>query len=111
MSTTPIYKVLFVNQGQTYEIYAKGVESSHLYGFIEVEQLLFGERSHVVVDPSEEKLKAEFEGVKRTFIPMHAVIRIDQVSQQGPAKISDHKGGNVVTPLPFPGGKPPRSEP
>lgn len=110
MSSSPIYKVMFVNQGQTYEIYAKAVESSLIYGFIEVEQLLFGERSNVVVDPSEEKLKAEFDGVQKTFIPMHAVIRIDQVSQQGNAKISDHKGSNVVTHLPFPAGKPNRPE-
>ncbi|NVJ62041.1 MAG: DUF1820 family protein [Gammaproteobacteria bacterium] len=105
MSQSPIYKVQFVNQGQTFEVYAKEVHSSNLYGFIEVEQLLFGERSHLVVDPSEEKLKAEFEGVKRTFIPMHAVVRIDEVEQQGTAKITESKGG-VVTHLPFAYDKP-----
>ena len=55
-----IYKVQFYNKGELYEIYARSVYQGGLYGFIEVEELLFGERSSVVVDPSEEKLKNEF---------------------------------------------------
>ena len=35
----------------------------------------------------EEKLKAEFANVKRTYLPMHTVIRIDEVSKEGPARI------------------------
>jgi hypothetical protein len=105
VTNQPIYKVLFVNQGQTYEIYARKVHSSGLFGFIEVEQLMFGERSQVVVDPSEEKLKAEFEGVKRSYIPMHSVIRIDEVTKQGIAKITETKGG-VVAHFPMPAPKP-----
>ncbi len=106
MSQSPIYKVMFVNQNQTYQIFARNVESSDLYGFVEVEQLLFGERSQVVVDPSEEKLKAEFDGVKRCFIPMQAIIRIDEVEKQGTAKISEASASNVVKPFPMPAGKP-----
>ncbi len=106
MSQSPIYKVMFVNQNQTYQIFARNVESSDLYGFVEVEQLLFGEHSQVVVDPSEEKLKAEFDGVKRCFIPMQAIIRIDEVEKQGTAKISETSSSNVVKPFPMPSGKP-----
>jgi len=58
-----------------------------MFGFIEVEQLIFGEKTSVVVDPTEEKLKHEFEGVERTYIPMHSIIRIDEVKKQGTAKI------------------------
>ena len=65
------------------------------YGFITIEGLAFNERSTVVVDPGEEKLKSEFEQVKRFFVPMHAVIRIDEVDKQGIAKISD-AGENVA---------------
>ena len=35
----------------------------------------------------EEKLKAEFSGVKRTFVPLHAVVRIDEVEREGVNKI------------------------
>ena len=97
-----IYKVIFVNQGRVYEIYAKQVAQSGLIGFIEVEQLLFGEKAAVVIDPSEERLKDEFNAVKRTYLPMHAIIRIDEVEKEGAAKISnlDNVSGQVVG---FPG--------
>ena len=41
----PIYKVIFVNQGQMFEIYARQIYQSDLYGFIEIEELVFGELS------------------------------------------------------------------
>ncbi len=100
MSANRIYKVVFFNQGQVYEIYAKQVSQGALFGFIEVEQLSFGERTQVVVDPSEERLKSEFADVKRTYIPMHSIIRIDEVEKEGIGKISDAKGN--VTPFPMP---------
>lgn len=104
-----MYRVLFHNQGHIYEVYAKAIYQSDLYGFIEVEDYVFGTRSSLVVDPSEDKLRTEFEGVQRSFIPLHAVIRIDEVEKEGVAKITDSKGGNVAPfPMPMPrdGGKP-----
>jgi len=100
-----IYKVIFVNQGKVYEIYAQHVFQGNLYGFIEVEELLFGEKSSLLVDPTEERLQNEFAGVKRSFIPMHAVIRIDQVEKQGTSKMYASSGDNVAA---FPGNYPPR---
>ena len=67
-----------------------------MYGFIEIEELIFGERSLLLVDPGEEKLQNEFAGVKRSFVPMHAVIRIDEVEKGGPPKISDSKGSSIA---------------
>ena len=63
MAKEPIYKISFFNQGKVYEIYAKHVFQSDLWGFLEVEEFVFGERSQMIVDPSEEKLKNEFTGV------------------------------------------------
>ena len=108
MATRHIYKVSFVNQGKVYEIYARSVTQGALFGFIEVEKLVFGERSSVVVDPGEERIKAEFAGVRRTYIPMHSVLRIDEVEKQGVSKVSKMEGGNVAQfPLPVytPGGQ------
>ncbi|MDZ7670484.1 MAG: DUF1820 family protein [Gammaproteobacteria bacterium] len=103
-----IYKILFHNQGQVYEVYARDIYQSELYGFIEVEDYVFGSQTSMVIDPSEDRLRSEFAGVQRSFIPMHAVIRIDEVDKEGVAKITDSKGGNVTPfPLPLPrdGGK------
>jgi hypothetical protein len=93
-----IYRVIFHNQGKIYEIYAGNIADGGLLGFVEVESLTFGERTQVVVDPAEEKLKSEFEGVKRTYIPMHSIVRVDEVEKEGTARISDAEGN--VTPFP-----------
>lgn len=87
MSEKHIYKVVFVNKEQVYELYAKSVYQGDMYGFVIVEDFVFGEKSTIVVDPGEEKLRAEFEGVKRSFIPMHEIVRIDQVEKRGVAKV------------------------
>ena len=108
MTSKSIYKVVFVSQGQVYEIYARNVGHGSLFGFVEVEKLVFGERSTVVVDPSEEKIKTEFAGVTRTYLPMHSIIRIDEVEKQGASKISKLEGGNVAqfpVPVYTPGGE------
>jgi hypothetical protein len=96
MAASHIFKVLFVNQGKVYEVYARKVGHGNMFGFIEVEELVFGERSTVVVDPSEERIKAEFEGVKRTYLPLHSVLRIDEVRKQGVSKITALEGANVT---------------
>ena len=96
MSDKTVFKVVFMNQGQIYEIYARNVGHGSLFGFVEIEELVFGERSSVVLDPSEEKIKSEFKGVKRTYLPMHSIVRIDEVEKQGVSKISKVEGGNVA---------------
>jgi len=88
MARKQIYRVIFHNQDKIYDVYAKGVSHGALFGFIEIEQLVFGEKSSLVVDPSEETLKTEFSNVTRTYIPLHSIIRIDEVDKQGMARIS-----------------------
>ncbi|WP_207063356.1 DUF1820 family protein [Motiliproteus sp. SC1-56] len=104
MPKQSIYRVLFVNQDQLFEVYARQVYQGDLYGFIEVEEFVFGSRSQMVVDPGEEKLKNTFAQVKRSFIPMHAVVRIDEVDKEGVSKISEAKGKVTA----FPPSAPPR---
>ena len=96
MASSHIFKILFVNQGKVYEVYARKVAQGRLFGFIEVEELVFGERSTVVLDPAEERIKSEFTDVKCTMLPMHSVLRIDEVKKQGQAKITALEGGNVA---------------
>ena len=109
MSSNHIYRIVYLNQDEIYEIYAKHLFQGDLYGFVVVEDFIFGENSSIVIDPSEEKLKAEFEGVKRSFIPMHEIIRIDQVERRGTAKIvpleKDGKSGATVSRLYTPPSK------
>ena len=97
MSQDHLYRVLFINQDKMYEIYAKSVFQGDLYGFVIIEELVFNTKTTVVDDPAEEKLKSEFDGVKQTILPMHSIVRIDAVEQQGTAKIRE-LDGNTVTP-------------
>ena len=97
-----IFKVSFVNHGKVYEIYAKTVRQGDLYGFVEVEDLLFDQSSTLLVDPGEERLKSEFAAVRRTHVPMHAVIRIDEVEKKGCSRIVDAEPDSKVTPFPSP---------
>lgn len=107
MPKNSLYRVVFMNQGQIYEVYARSVGHGELFGFVQIEELVFGERTTVVVDPSEERIKSEFEHVKRTYLPMHSIVRIDEVDKQGASKISKAEGTNVAQfPMPIytPGG-------
>ena len=107
MAEKHLYRVTFASQGKTYEVYARGVEHGSMFGFVMIEELVFGERSTLVVDPAEEKIKSEFENVKRSYIPLHAIIRIDEVDKTGVSKITQGKGDNVShfpVPLYTPGG-------
>jgi len=107
MATSHIFKVIFHNQGKVFEIYARKVAHGSLFGFIEVEELMFGEKSTVLIDPSEEKIQVEFAGVKRTYLPLHSIIRIDEVRKSGAAKVSAVDVGTNVAQFPFPVYTPP----
>lgn len=87
MTAKNVFRVIFHNHGKIYEVYAKSVSQGSILGFIEIGELLFGEKSSVVLDPTEEKLKAEFQDVTRSYIPMHSVIRVDEVVNKGINKI------------------------
>nr|WP_136252800.1 DUF1820 family protein [Ningiella ruwaisensis] len=84
----PIYRIQFISCGERYELYVRELVSSQVFGFIEIADFVWDNHTEIVVDPSHEKLKDEFAKVNRTYIPMHNVLRIDQVEKQGSAKIS-----------------------
>ena len=107
MSEEILYRVRFINNDKVFEVYARSVYQGDLYGFVVIEELVFDSKKTVVVDPSEEKLKTEFEGVKQTIIPMHSVVRIDVVEKRGTAVIVDLKNNvsHLRSPIYTPGGQ------
>ena len=104
VSESRLYKVSFINKDKVYDIFAKQVYESDLYGFLAVEEIVFGNASEIVIDPSEEKLKAEFDGVKRSFIPLHSIVRIDEVKERGVCKITDYDDGDNIALFPSASG-------
>jgi hypothetical protein len=82
-----LYRVRFLNEGRIFELYARHVGQGSLFGFIEVADIVWGSKSEVIIDPSEQELRNEFNGVSRLHVPLHAVVRIDEVEKGGSAKI------------------------
>ena len=52
-------------------------------------------------------LRGEFQDVVCSFVPMHSIVRIDQVEKGGVAKISEPKGVSGSNVSPFPVSFPP----
>ncbi|WP_455380267.1 DUF1820 family protein [Acidihalobacter prosperus] len=104
MEKKSIYRVVFHNQGNVYELYARKVVQSSMYAFLEVEDIVFGERSAVLVDPVDERLKEEFSGVRRTYIPLQAIVRIDEVEKAGTNRILNENTSHAskVAAFPYP---------
>ena len=101
-----LYKVTFLSQGRTLELYARHVAASALWGFTEVGDLVFEQGGNVVVDPTEERLREEFRDTRVLHLPMQSIVRIEEVDKRGPLSIRDAGNGEKIVPLPI---APPRS--
>jgi hypothetical protein len=98
-----IYRVLFHQDGKIFEVYSRYISEESLVGFLEVDELVLSEsRSTILVDPNEEKLRQEFKGVQRSYIPIHLILRIDEVLKEGLCAVTDasEKATNISQ---FPG--------
>ena len=95
-----LFRIAFLNHGKVYELFCTGVCTSGLLGFVEVSGLEFEDKGSLVVDPTEEKIRDEFDGVEILHLPMHSVLRVEQVRKKGAAVIRDRESGEKVTPFP-----------
>ena len=102
MTKKRLYKVVFLNQSKVYELFAGAVSSSDLYGFVAVDELQFKLDEGVLIDPTEDRLREEFADTETLFLPMHSIVRIEQVKQRGKSKIRDRESGEKITPFPLP---------
>jgi hypothetical protein len=82
-----LYRIRFRTEDKALEVYCNRVEQSDLFGFIEVSGFVWSGKSDIILDPTEQEVRSEFSGVKIARIPMHAIIRIDQVEKSGKAKV------------------------
>lgn len=102
MQKSRLYKITFLNQGKSYELFARNVQSSDLWGFTTIADLVFDDASDtLIVDPSEEKLRDEFKDTKVLHLPIQSILRIEEVERRGTAQIKDASTGEKVTPFPI----------
>ena len=84
------YRVTFTNEqtddNELFQVCARHVSTSDLYGLVELSEFIFPD-SQIVYNPGEERIKREFENVKRTWIPYHSIVRIDEVPDSTESEI------------------------
>ncbi|MBI3992395.1 MAG: DUF1820 family protein [Candidatus Lambdaproteobacteria bacterium] len=80
------YKVTFSSENELYQVCARNVSTSDLLGLIEIGDFIFPQNK-LVYNPGEERIRREFEGIQRTWIPYHAIVRIDEISDSRESEI------------------------
>ena len=93
---------MFHSDGQIYDVYVGSVDHSPLSGFFRLRDFIFGEKTQVVIDPAEEKLRNEFENVNYVDIPFHHILRVSSVAKRGIPKITKSDSGGVTIPFSVP---------
>jgi hypothetical protein len=97
----PLFRIQFISNGERYELFVREVCQGNMFGFIEIGDFVWDTHTSLVLDPSHEKLKTEFADVTRTYVPMHSVLRIDEVQKQGSSKISQLSDKVMAFPSPI----------
>lgn len=100
-----MYRVVFQEDGNLHEIYAEYISEESLVGFLEMEDLVFTDMPQgLLLDPNEEKMRQKFKDVRRTYIPIHLVVRIDEILREGEVTVKEVKTTNSNVSH-FPGSK------
>ncbi len=102
MTKQKLYKIQFLSQGKTYELYARSIDSSPLWGFTVIRDLVFESGEGMVIDPAEERLREEFRDTQSIHLPMQAILRIEEVNRRGGVAIRDTATGEKIMPFPLP---------
>ena len=108
MPPPKLYKVTFLSQGKSIELYARHVASSALWGFTEIGDLVFDPPGDgLVVDPTEERLREEFKDTTMVHLPIQAILRVEEVAKRSAIAIRDAASGDKIMPFPV---APPRAK-
>lgn len=105
-----LYRVVLQSQDGHCEFYAVRVAQGHLPAFLEIEQIVFCDRATGDgANAAQERLRSALAAVKRCYIPLAHVVRIDEIAYSaatelrgegrahpaGPA--GDHARGKVAS--------------
>lgn len=77
----PIYRIIFTQLETLQEIYAQYLSEETLMGFIEADTLLEFDSEQHLINPKE---------VRRCYIPLHNIVRIDEVSVHNGSEAKDN---------------------
>lgn len=75
-----LFKVIFMDEDKTIQtIHASKLNPSSFLGLVEISDIVFLDKSEIIISPDDGKLKAKFKNVERSFIPLNSIVRIDEV--------------------------------
>lgn len=77
----PIYRIIFTQLETLQEIYAQYLSEETLMGFIEADTLLEFDSEQHLINPKE---------VRRCYIPLHNIVRIDEISVHNDSEVKDN---------------------
>jgi|GEM_PF-3381178 len=103
-----VYRTVFTHLDQVYTLYSQGISEETLVGFIEVDGILSMAQDIVMSTENQEAhevFRQQLQSIKRTYVPMHAVVRIDEMTRkhydftvldnkEQPMNVQHIRGGN-----------------
>lgn len=95
-----LYRIVFLQDEEVCELYSRTLSEESLMGFIEIGDIVFPEPTRLIIDLSEERFREEFKNVKRCYIPMHNILRIDEVQKPGLSTSKEVSSGTNIAHFP-----------
>lgn len=77
-----LYRIVFQGADEHCELYAARVAQGHLPAFLEIDQIVFGERPAGTASAAQERLRSALAAAKRCYIPLARVVRIDEIAYE-----------------------------
>lgn len=80
-----VYRTVFTHLDQVYTVYSQGISEETLVGFIELDSIIEVKQEVVLSTESHETHQLflqQLASIKRTYVPMHAVVRIDEMTRK-----------------------------
>lgn len=83
-----LFKIIFTDEDdKPVTVHAAEVAPSSLLGFIEAAELTFPEPSDIIIAPADDRARSLFKDVKRIYIPINRIIRVDELSADKKAPV------------------------
>lgn len=80
MATDLIFRVKFTEHNETFVVFCKFISEESLVGFLELDEIFIPESALTEDDsPAMDALKKDLSGVQRMYLPLHVIIRVDEV--------------------------------
>ena len=82
-----LYRVVLQSPDEQCELYAVRVAQGHLPAFLELEQIVFADRASGHASAAQERLRSALAEVKRCYIPLARIVRIDEIAYAAAAEL------------------------